>query len=128
MATTIAQERNTSTCNVLADGSGSSIGLLSISDFLRASSNSTCTSMAASRKSTSNCNNNWLTRSSDSIIPTMNASSDQSNYVVWKSENMMSGVGRTTKQYPKYAAYYQGTTDLLSGSGTSSSPYLFGGY
>mgnify|MGYP004663841807 FL=1 len=128
MATTIAQERNTSTCNVLADGSGSSIGLLSISDFLRASSNSTCTSMAASRTSTSNCNNNWLTRSSDSVIPTMNASSDQSNYVVWKSENNMSGVPKTTKQYPKYAAYYQGITDLLSGSGTLSSPYLFRGY
>ncbi len=60
----------------------------------------------------------------------MNASSDQSNYVVWKSENNMSGVPKTTagQEYPKYAAYYQGITDLLSGSGTLSSPYLFRGY
>ena len=110
------------------------MGLVNVSDILRASTNPLCTSAMTSYNGTNVCNSNYLLdngSASSLYYWTINAYSFESggySYYAWRgnANSSLASVGNSIAYYsgnaPRPVVFLKSDT-TLSGSGTESDPY-----
>ena len=100
----------------------SSVGLLNISDYIKASSNSTCNS---GYTSSGKCNS-WMTSKSTLLVNTVPSSNNA--YVFDSGSSLITTTALTTNYQVVPVVYLNNDVKILtgSGSGTSSDPFVIG--
>ena len=112
----------------------SPFGVLNMSDYIKASSNTNCKTLQDSRNG--KCGNNWLWRDGDGILATPSANGGNTQgavvgYIGWGGYDgvPMSAEVKTYKVFNvRPAGYYVAHAYIKSGSGTGADPYVLSTY
>ena len=126
---TIAAEKSLTLSN-----DNSPFGVLNMSDYIKASSNTNCKTIQDSRNG--KCGNNWLWRDGEGILatPSTNGGNTQGAVVGHIGWNGYDGVPMSAevKTYKVFnvrpAGYYVAHAYIKSGSGTGADPYVLSTY